>query len=85
MKVALFGKQFSEDFLDSFKLILDEFNSQKIELCIYRPFYDFVVNDLGFTPNVSEFFSKHSDLDKEAEPEIFGAIKLIFCNIITFR
>ena len=67
MKVALFGKQFSEEFLDSFKLILDEFNSQKIELCIYRPFYDFVVNDLGFTPNVSEFFSKHSDLDKEAD------------------
>jgi len=67
MKVALFGKQFSEEFLDSFKLILDEFNSQKIELCIYRPFYDFVVTDLGFTPNVSEFFSKHSDLDKEAD------------------
>jgi NAD+ kinase len=67
MKVALFGKQFSEEFLDSFKLILDEFNSKKIDLCIYRPFYDFVVNDLGFAPNVSEFFSEHSDLDKEAD------------------
>ncbi len=67
MKVALFGKQFSEEFLDSFKLILDEFNSDRVELCIYRPFYDFVVNNLGFTPNVTEFFSKHSDLDKEAD------------------
>jgi len=67
MKVALFGKQFSKDFLDSFKLIIDEFNSLKIELCIYRPFYDFVANDLGFTPNVSEFFTEHSDLDKETD------------------
>ncbi len=67
MKVALFGKQFSEEFLDSFKLFLDEFNSHEIELCIYRPLYDFVVSDLGFTPNVTEFFSKHSDLDKETD------------------
>ena len=67
MKVALFGKQFSEEFLDSFKLILDEFNLHRVELCIYRPFYDFIVNDLGFTPTVTEFFSKHSDLDKEAD------------------
>ena len=67
MKVALFGKQFSEDFLNSFKLILDEFNSHNIELSIYRPFYDFVVNDLGFVPNVSKFFSKYSDLDKETD------------------
>lgn len=64
MKVALFGKQFSEDFLDSFKLILDELTLHKVELCIYRPFYDFIVNNLGFTPSVSEFFSEHSDLDK---------------------
>lgn len=67
MKVALFGKQFSEDFLDSFKLILNEFNSHAIELCIYRPFYDFIANDLGFVPNVSEFFTEHADLDKEAD------------------
>jgi len=67
MKVALFGKQFSEDFLDSFKLILDEFNSRKIELCIYRPLYDFIVNDLDFIPNVTEFFSQHSDLDKKVD------------------
>lgn len=57
MKVALFGKQFSEDFLDSFKLILDEFNTHEVELCIYQPFYDYIVSDLDFTPDVSEFFS----------------------------
>ena len=67
MKVALFGKQFSEDFLDSFKLILDEFSLHKIELSIYRPFYDFIVSHLGFTPNVSVFFTEYSDLDKESD------------------
>jgi NAD+ kinase len=67
MKIALFGKQFSEDFLDSFKLILDEFNSRKIELCIYRPLYDFIVNELDFTPDVTEFFSQYADLDKKAD------------------
>jgi len=67
MKVALFGKQFSEDFLDSFKLILDEFNSHKIELCIYRPFYDSIVEELNFTPDVDEFFTQHVDLDKRVD------------------
>ena len=67
MKVALFGKQFSEDFLDSFKLILDEFNLHKIELSMYRPFYDYIVNNLGFTPDVSVFFTEYSDLDKESD------------------
>lgn len=67
MKVALFGKQFSEDFLDSFKLILDEFNTHEVELCIYQPFYDYIVSDLDFTPDVSEFFSQHSDLDKNVD------------------
>ncbi|WP_372641935.1 NAD(+)/NADH kinase, partial [Ancylomarina sp.] len=67
MKIALFGKQFSEDFLDSFKLILDEFNSRKIELCIYRPLYDFIVNELDFIPDITEFFSQHADLDKKAD------------------
>ncbi len=67
MKVALFGKQFSEDFLDSFKLILDEFNSREVELCIYRPFYDHIVANLDFTPDVSDFFSEHADLDKSVD------------------
>ena len=67
MKVALFGKQFSEDFLDSFKLILSEFNSRKIELCIYRPFYNYIVQDLNFSPDVNEFFTQYADLDKEVD------------------
>jgi len=67
MKVALFGKQFSEDFLDSFKLILDEFAAHKLELCIYRPFYDFIVQDLEFTPDVDKFFTQHADLDKQVD------------------
>ncbi len=67
MKIALFGKQFSEEFLDSFKLILDEFKSHEIELCIYRPFYDFVVNELSFSLDITTFFSTHSDLDRDTD------------------
>jgi len=67
MKIALFGKQFSEDFLDSFKLILEEFNAHEIQLCIYRPFYDYIVQDLKFIPDVIEFFNQHSDLDKNVD------------------
>ena len=39
----------------------------KLNFVYIGPFYDFIVNDLGFTPNVTEFFSEHSDLDKETD------------------
>lgn len=43
MKIALFGKSFSENFTDSFILMFDVFAKQNVEVFIFEPFYDFLI------------------------------------------
>lgn len=67
MKIALFGKSFSENFTDSFILMFDVFAKQNVEVFIFEPFYDFLIREIKFKPPVKGYFSGYGDLDKDVD------------------
>lgn len=67
MKVAIFGRLFNESFTDSMKLMFDILNNRKVDILIYKPFYDFLKLDVNYSPKVSGFFTNYDDLDKNTD------------------
>lgn len=63
MKIALFGKTFSQGFKPYIKQLFDILNENKTEITIYRPFYDFIDCETGIKPDVQGFFSGINDFD----------------------
>ncbi|MFA8433764.1 MAG: NAD kinase [Marinifilaceae bacterium] len=63
MKIALYGKQFSPGFSDSFQQMFELFAQYDAEVIIYHPFYDFLIREVNFKPPVKGFFSQYEDLD----------------------
>lgn len=65
MKVAVFGTLVSTDFIP----VLDEFfqflKKNEIEVQLYKPFYDFLVDELKTTPYYVSLFNSFSDFDNE--------------------
>ncbi|MDD2382420.1 MAG: NAD kinase [Mariniphaga sp.] len=63
MKIAVFGSSVSERFLP----VLDEFfgflQKEKIEVQLYRPFYEFLREKLKITPYHTSFFSSSEDFN----------------------
>src|SRR5690554_4262019 len=63
MKIAVFGSSVSERFLP----VLDEFfgflQKEKIEVQLYRPFYEFLREKLKITPYHTSFFLSSEDFN----------------------
>ena len=63
MKVAVFGTSVSESFFP----VLDEFfgflKANKTEVQLFKPFYDFLRDNLNFTPYYTSFFQTPEDFD----------------------
>ena len=63
MKVAVFGTSVSNDFvpvLQEFFLFLENNN---IEVQIFKPFYNFLVDELNTMPFYTTFFTSFVDFD----------------------
>jgi NAD+ kinase len=66
MKVALFGKDYSDDQQTYLQLLINELSRHNTKLCIYRPFYTKIENKVNF-PDTLSFFENHHDLSLNAE------------------
>lgn len=67
MKIAIFGRSFTENFTESFKLMFDVFAKQKVEVLIYEPFYDFLIREINYKPLVKSYFHDSDDMDKDVD------------------
>lgn len=63
MIVGIFGKNFQEDFSDVIYKIFEKLNKNKIEIYVYKPFYEFISNNLFYNPIASGFFTEDQGLD----------------------
>ncbi|RLD64596.1 MAG: NAD kinase [Bacteroidetes bacterium] len=63
MKIAIYGRTLKEDFYISFQELLQKMKANKIEIIIYQPLYDCVVNKLPFELNISGVFNSHNDIN----------------------
>jgi hypothetical protein len=48
MKIAIYGRVLNENFYDSFNELLKKMKAHKVQIIIYEPLYDSVVNKLPF-------------------------------------
>lgn len=69
MKIAIYGKSFNTVFYpyirDFFEIINSRF--KPLDIIIYRPFYDFIVNETGYLPKISGNYSNCSEIDKSID------------------
>ncbi len=63
MKVAVFGSSVDPGFIPVLQKFFHFFKSRKIRVDLYKPFYLFLTNDLGYTPYCTGFFHSHTDFD----------------------
>lgn len=66
MKVALFGKDYTEEQQPYFQMLLNEFSERKVKLCLFKPFYDRVAGQFSWPGDLS-FFKTHIDLLDNAD------------------
>lgn len=67
MKIALYGRPFSKGFEGNIATLFSKLAENKIDVIIYRPFYNFLVHQTTFKPFANGFFEKHEDILDNAD------------------
>ena len=67
MKVAVFGTSVSNDFVPVLQEFFQFLKWNNIEVQLFKPFYQFLVNELNTETFYSGFFHSHEDFDNENE------------------
>lgn len=67
MKIAIYGKSFSDDFAPYFSKILNLLINGEAELSVYKPFYDELTEELKNKFSETSFFSTSKELKKFAD------------------
>lgn len=67
MKVAIYGTSVSDEFIPVIEEFFDFLKRNRIEVQLFRPFYDFLVHQLETTPYYSSFFHSYIDFDQHNE------------------
>ncbi len=62
MKIAIFGKQFGEVFNEYAIKLFTFLEEKNIDIIIYRPFYEFLRNEVNVSPEVSGYFADNPGL-----------------------
>ncbi len=66
MKVALFGKAYSDNQKVYLQLLIDELTKRDAEICIYEPYYKTIVHEIVFGRNIT-FFNHNRDIKKSVD------------------
>ena len=62
MKIAIYGRRINKDFFETIKSFFKYLEKNKVEICIYEPFYKFILTNAQYKPTVSSFFNEPKDL-----------------------
>jgi NAD+ kinase len=66
VKIALFGKEFSEDQMPYFHLLVETLENKGCGLMIWQPFFDFLRGRVVFNSHI-QIFSDHNELPGNAD------------------
>ena len=67
MKIAIFGKNFSETFNSAIYKLFEKLNKNNVKIIIYKPFYEYIEKTLFFKPKINNFFSNYNDLPENID------------------
>lgn len=62
MRIAIFGKQFSESFRSSCSNLFRKLKEHDTKIVIYKPFYDYLMGNIDVKPEVTSFFETSAEL-----------------------
>jgi len=65
MQVAVFGISVPESFLPVLQEFFGFFEKEDIEVQLFRPFYNFLTENLGTKPYFTSFFESYADFDTD--------------------
>lgn len=66
MKVAVFGNSVEPGFVPALRQFFEHLGNSRVDVCMYRPFYDFLVKEMNYAPLCSGWFHSHLDFCSEA-------------------
>jgi NAD+ kinase len=67
MRVAVFGTSVQEDFIPVLEDFFRFMHIRKVDVFLYRPFYDFLKQVLQLNPVIEGVFESHTDFRKDIE------------------
>jgi len=67
MKIALYGRPFSDDCKINITGLFQTLEDNKVELFIYNPFLDFLKSNTGISPAIAGTFETHEDIPRDVE------------------
>ena len=67
MKIALYGRPFSKDFIKSVSALFRKLEKYRAEIIIYKPFLNFLSEDAGIKPSIRGTFETHDDIIGQAD------------------
>lgn len=67
MKIAIFGKNFNHDFRKYVKEFFDNLEANHIDIVIYKPFMDFMGNEMNYHPKIHSFFNGVNDAPEDVD------------------
>jgi NAD+ kinase len=62
MKIALYGRPFSDDCKENITVLFQILEANKAELYIFKPFLDFLRNEAGMNPVIAGSYESHEDI-----------------------
>ena len=62
MKIAIFGKQFGDDFQEKCKLLFRLLANENVELYVYGPFFDFLTKEKNINVEAKVLFDSYANL-----------------------
>lgn len=65
MKIALYGRPFSDDCKINITGLFQTLKDNKVELFIYSPFLDFLKSNAGISPAIAGTFETHEDVPRD--------------------
>ncbi len=84
MEVALYGNNIGKENINSMLLLLDTLNKNKVEVTVYKPFYEFLSNFLGHKLNVQGVFQYSKDVKNHANIMLSIGGDGTFLDSVTF-
>lgn len=67
MRIAIYGRKIEEKFYSTIKEFFKYFENHKVEICIYEPFYKYILKNAEYKPVVNTFFNRPNDLSSEID------------------
>jgi NAD+ kinase len=67
MKIAIYGTSVSDEFIPVIEEFFEFLKKNRIEVQLFRPFYNFLVHELETSPYYTSFFHSYIDFDPKNE------------------